>query len=132
MYCWNKDSSFRYHRRDVGPLWKGKYGPSKGRWHFWTKRFGELSSSDEPTEELRGVAKEAEVTMAKIEAHAVKEEAMGTIETDALSEEITITVEDHASTEKTERPKVGFGVWLRQLFRKRKVNHSASDEKGQV
>jgi len=53
-----------------GPLWNGKHGFCKERWHLWSRRFGELASSDSDkiTDDLRTIAKQAETRMAEIEA----------------------------------------------------------------
>lgn len=50
-----------------GPLWKDEQGLGEERWSFWRRRFGELYSSSELSDDLRDIAKQAADRMWEIE-----------------------------------------------------------------
>ncbi len=71
MYSWDREFPYGDKHGDPGKggeLWEGQYGPCRERWQFWRRRFGDLSMSDRLTNDLRGIAKDAEAQMAAIEA----------------------------------------------------------------
>jgi hypothetical protein len=51
-----------------GELWNGPAEFSKKRWALWKKRFGEIATNQELSEDTRGVAKEAVAAMEKAES----------------------------------------------------------------
>lgn len=50
-----------------GPLWNDGHGFCKERWRFWRRRFGELYSSSDLSDDLRSIAKQAADRMQGIE-----------------------------------------------------------------
>jgi hypothetical protein len=48
-------------------LWKGKHGFCKERWKLWRDRFGEAARKEDESEQVRRVAREAELMMKEIE-----------------------------------------------------------------
>ena len=73
MYGWDKE--FEQGPRvgapgRGGPLWTGKHGFCTERWTLWRTRFKEVASMERLGDELKMVAKEAELRMEEIEAAA--------------------------------------------------------------
>ena len=67
---WDKEfliSPTKGDRGRGGPLWSGQHGFCKERWKLWKRRFGELSSSIELSEDLRKLAGECVATMTEVE-----------------------------------------------------------------
>ena len=70
IYTWDKEfliSPTKGDRGRGGPLWSGQHGFCKERWELWKRRFGELSSSTELSEDLRKLAGECVAKMKEVE-----------------------------------------------------------------
>lgn len=70
IYTWDNAfliSPTKGDRGRGGPLWGGQHGFCRERWKFWKRRFGELSSSTELSEDLRKLANECAATMSDVE-----------------------------------------------------------------
>lgn len=53
-----------------GPLWNGEPRFCRERWQFWRKRLGELAVSEEISNDLRRIARDAEAQMGDIDAES--------------------------------------------------------------
>lgn len=70
MYSWDREIPYGGAQGDPGrggPLWNGQHGPCRERWKLWRSQFKELSRSDQLSEELKRLARDAEAQMAAIE-----------------------------------------------------------------
>ena len=73
MYQWDKEFEYGGNRGQPGrggPLWNGRQGFAKRRFHLWRRRFGELAQSGVLSDELRTTARRAEMRMDEIETEA--------------------------------------------------------------